>query len=194
MRSMDYSEYKDIIRTRMGDKRYNHSLNVAESAVMLAEKYGADKKKAYLAGLLHDICKETPENEQLKIMTDFGIIISNVEKSAFKLWHAMSGAAYVKNVLKIDDQDIINAIRYHTTARAGMSLLEKVIYLADFISADRSYDGVDELRSAADQSMDKAMDIALTFSIVELIGQGKAIHPDTVFAYNELAMNGKHSN
>lgn len=188
---MDYSEYKDIIRKRMGDKRYNHSLNVADSAVKLAEKYGADKEKAYLAGLLHDICKETPQNEQLKIMTDFGIILSNVEKNAFKLWHAISGSAYVRNVLKIDDEDIVAAIRYHTTARAGMSLLEKVIYLADFISADRSYDGVDELRAAAEQSISKAMDIALTFSIVELIGQGRAIHPDTVFAYNELVTDGK---
>lgn len=186
---MDDNKYKDIIRERMGEKRYTHSLNVADSAVKLAKKYGADAEKAYVAGILHDICKETPENEQLKIMSDFGIIISNVEKNAKKLWHAMSGAAYVENILGIKDRDILNAIRYHTTAREGMSILEKTIYIADFISADRTYDGVDELRAAAERGIGEAMDIALTFSIVELIGQGKAIHPDTLFAYNELAMD-----
>lgn len=186
---MKYDEYIGVIRGRMGDKRFNHSLEVAKSAALLAEKYGADVEKATLAGLLHDVCKETPQSEQLKILDNNGIILSNVEKSAFKLWHAISGSAFVKSELLIDDMDIINAIRYHTTAREGMSLLEKVIYIADYISADRDYNGVDEMRSAAQKGLEEAMRVSLEFSIGELLNDEKCIHPDTVMAYNEVMLS-----
>ena len=129
---MTQEEYREIIKARMSEKRYIHSLNVEKEAVRLAEKYGADVKKAAVAGILHDITKETSFDEQLKIIENSGIILNDIQKSAPKLWHSISGAAYVKDVLGICDEDIFNAIRYHTTARADMSLLEKVIFIADF--------------------------------------------------------------
>ena len=121
------TEYKDIIKPKLTERRYIHSLCVADEAVKLAEKYGCDKEKAYTAGILHDIFKDTPKEEMLKMFDDFGIILNGVEKQAPKLWHAILGSEYIKRVLKINDDEIISAVRYHTTAKAGMTLLEKVM-------------------------------------------------------------------
>ncbi len=185
---MDINEYKQLLKNRLTPKRYKHSLCVADEALRLAKKYGADTQKCYLAGLLHDITKNTSVEEHLKLFSCFGIILSSVESSAQKLWHAMSGALYVKHILNIDDDEIITAIRYHTTARAGMTLTDKILYLADFTSADRDYEDVDVMRRLVDEDLGEALKYALSYSIVDLINNGKAIHPDTVSAYNEICL------
>lgn len=177
--------YKEIIKPKLTERRYIHSLCVADEAVRLAEKHGCDTEKAYTAGILHDIIKDTPKDEMLKMFSDFGIILSDVEKQAPKLWHAILGSEYVRRVLNIDDDDVISAIRYHTTAKSGMTLLEKIIYLADFTSADRDYDGVNDMRLAVAKGLDVGMREALKYSIADLVENEKAIHPDTVDAYNE---------
>ncbi len=184
----EYKEYKELLKSRLTQKRYYHSLCVADEAYRLAEKYGADSGKAYLAGLLHDITKNAPQEEHLNILETFGIIQNDIEKSAQKLWHAMSGSLYVKYLLHIDDVEIYDAIRYHTTAKADMSLLSKIIYLADFTSADRDYDDVDVVRSLVDKSLDDAYIYALKYTINELVERKSAIHPDTFAAYNEVAL------
>ena len=135
MSALNISDYKKIIRERMGDYRFSHSVNVAKEAKKLAKHYGADENKAEIAGILHDITKEMPKEQQLQIIIDSGIILDNVQLHAPKLWHGMSGSIVVRDELGIDDEDILNAIRYHTTGRAGMSLLEKVIFTADFTSS-----------------------------------------------------------
>jgi len=188
--SEKYLEYKKILKERLNPKRYNHSLCVADEAERLAQMYGGDAEKAYLAGLLHDITKNASSEEHLHIFKEFGIMLNDVEKSAEKLWHAISGAAYVKNILKIDDEEIITAIRFHTTARAGMSLLEKLIYLADFTSSDRDYDDVDVMREKVEVSMEAALDYALSYTINDLVSRGKPLHLDTVNAYNEVTLKG----
>lgn len=186
----DYPEYKNLIKKRLNEKRYLHSLAVADEAMRLAKIYGVDEEKAYLAGLLHDITKNTSEEEHLKIFDTFGIILSDLEIKAKKLWHAMSGAAYVKYVLLIDDEDIIDAIRYHTTAKAGLSLFSKILYLADYTSADRDYDDVEIIRSILDRSMDEAYLYALRYTVTDLADRGLALHPDTIKAYNETVLKG----
>lgn len=185
-----YDKYKDILKSRLTPKRYHHSLCVAEEAVRLANKYGGDKEKAYLAGLLHDITKNAPPDEHLNIFERFGIMLNDIEKNAEKLWHAMSGAAYIENVLKIDDKEIITAVRYHTTARAGMTQLEKLLYLADFTSLDRDYDDIDVMREKVEISLEAALDYALSYTINDLVSRGKPLHLDTVNAYNENALKG----
>lgn len=184
----DYDALKQILKNRLNEKRYYHSLCVADEAKRLAVKYGADTEKAYLAGLLHDITKNAPDEEHLKIFEDFGIILSDVEKNAKKLWHAMSGAAYVEHILGINDPEIIDAIRYHTTAKADMSLLAKILYLADFTSADRDYEDVDVIREYVDISLEKAFIYALQYSIKDLVDLQKAVHTDTVAAYNQAVL------
>ena len=183
---MTIEEYKSVLSEKLTAKRYFHSLCVADEAMRLADKYGADVKKAYLAGLLHDITKNLPEKEHLKIFHDFGIMLTDIEKNAFKLWHAISGTAYLENILDIKDSEILSAVRYHTTAKEDMTLLEKVLYIADFTSQDRDYDDVDVMRNLADKSLESAMIYALKYTIKELCDKNAAIHPDTVKAYNQL--------
>ena len=187
----DYGAFKEILKKRLNEKRYYHSLCVADEAKRLAEKYGGDTEKAYLAGLLHDITKNAPTEEHLKIFSDFGIIPNEIEKGAEKLWHAMSGAAYAEHILGIKDPEIIDAIRYHTTAKAGMSLLAKILYLADFTSADRDYDDVEVIRKYVNESLQKAFVYALQYSIKDLVEQARAVHLDTVAAYNQAVLGGK---
>lgn len=186
-----YDKYKSILQKRLTPKRYHHSLCVADEAVRLAEKYGGNKEKAYLAGLLHDITKNATEQEHLHIFQEFGIMLNDVEKNAEKLWHAVSGAAYIEHILGINDYEIITAVRYHTTARADMSQLEKLLYLADFTSSDRDYDDIDIMREKVEISMEAALDYALSYTINDLVSRGKPLHIDTINAYNENCLKGK---
>ena len=182
---MTIDEYKNHIKERLSEKRYYHSLCVAEEAVRLADRYGADKEKAYLAGLLHDVLKDTPKDIQLKFAKDFGIILSALELGAPKLYHSIIGSAYLEKILGITDNEIIDAVRYHTTAKQNMSKLALVLYLADYTSRDRDYEGVEDMRKAVEESIEKAMQIALKFTVEDLNKKGMPVHPDTIAAYNE---------
>ena len=184
---MTVKDYEEIISKRMKSARFKHSKNVAKEAVRLAKKYGADVQKAETAGILHDATKETPDSEQLELIERAGIVLTPLERSTRKLWHAISGAAFVQVELGITDEDIINAIRYHTTGRAGMSLLEKVIFIADFTSADRDYDGVDKMRKIADKDLDDAVLEGMAFTIADLAQRKLTIAPDTFMGYNDVS-------
>lgn len=183
----DVDDLKDVLKIRLSKKRYNHSLNVSRSAGELAEKYGADKEKARLAGLLHDICKEIPKEEQLKMAIACGRDFTVTEQQIPPLYHAAAGAWYCENVLHIRDDDILNAIRYHTAARAGMSLLEEIIYLADLISEDRDYKDVGKMRRIAFTDLKEAMLEAMRFSIGDIAQKGSLIPENSYAAYNYYA-------
>ena len=184
--SMDLEFFKNIIREKLDDFRYNHSLCVADEAKRLAVLYGENEQDAYLAGLLHDITKNLSAPEHLNIFREFDIILTDVEKYSVPVWHGISGSVYVKNILKVDNEQIISAIRYHTTAKSGMTLFEKLIYLADYTSSDRKYPDVDVMRKLVNLNLDEAMLYSLKFTIKDLIEKKRAIHPDTLNAYNEI--------
>ncbi|HBM99040.1 MAG TPA: phosphohydrolase [Ruminococcus sp.] len=173
----------------MSEHRFVHSVNVSKEARKLAKIYGADAEKAAIAGILHDITKEMPVEEQLKIITDSGIILDNVQKNAPKLWHGISGSIYIKENLDINDADILNAIRYHTTGRAGMSLLEKIIFVADFTSQERTYKGVSTMRKKSRKTLDEAMLYGFKFTFSDLSKRELAIHPDELACYNEIVLS-----
>ena len=183
---MDYSVYIDLLKQKLDDYRLSHSLCVADEAKRLAEKYGEDTEKAYLAGLLHDITKNESWDFHLNYFKEFDIILTDVEKTSERLWHAMSGALFVENELKIADKDIISAIRYHTTAKSDMTKLEKIIFVADFTSADRNYKDVSVMRELADISLEEAMIYALSYTINKLVANRQLVHPDALSAYNYL--------
>ena len=188
MNNHDIDKFKEILKERLNDHRYYHSLCVADEAKRLAHHYGGDAEKCYLAGLLHDITKNSDRQEHLHFFETFGIMLSDVEKNAEKLWHAMSGSGYLKHVLKIEDEEILDAVRYHTTAKANMSLTAKILYLADFTSKDRDYPDVDVIRGLVDKSLEEAFIYALKYSIIDLTEQSRAIHPDTVEAFNQSVL------
>ena len=185
---MDFFKYETYIRDKLTDKRYHHSVCVAEEAWRLALLYGADAETAYLAGLLHDIAKEMKKREQLQKMAEFGIILDTVEKNVPKLWHARLGAILIEREFSVNDPALLNAVRYHTTARAGMALIEKILYLADFISADRQFDGVEEVRQAAAEGLDAGVRAGLRFTIRAQAADNEPIHVDAIEAYNELCI------
>lgn len=181
--------YIDLIKSRLSEHRFIHSMNVAESARALAKKYGADEEKAYTAGLLHDIMKEESLDVQRKYIEKNGYKMTAIEISSSSVYHQMSGAEYCKSELQIEDNDIINAIRYHTTGRSKMSLLEQIVFTADFISADRKYPDVDIMREKAEISLEEAMLYSLRFTIKFLADRKSVIHPSTIECYNWIVQN-----
>lgn len=181
----------ELIKSRLKESRFVHSLNVAKCAGELAEIYGGDKAKCFTAGLLHDIMKNAPTEEHEEVFRKAGVTLSPDEKENKKLWHAMSGAEYVKHIMGIDDEEIYLAVRYHTTGRAGMSLMEKIVFVADFISEERDYDDVDVMRGLAAISLEKAMLYALRYTIPDLVKKGQTIHKDSISLYNQLILEEK---
>lgn len=180
--------YKRILEKRLKPKRLNHSLNVAKAAVELAKKYGVDEQKAYICGLLHDVMKNSPEDEQLDVMKKAGIELSQLEMANPKLWHAYAGSAFLKCELNIDDEEMQSAVYYHTTAKANMSMLEEVIYIADYIADERDYDGVEEMRKLAFENIDEAVLMGTKFVVTDLARRELAIHPDTIGAFNYMCL------
>lgn len=181
-------KYKEYLKNNLSKKRYNHSVNVANAAVKLAERFGGNKDKAYTAGLLHDIAKEMPSDEQLELVMESSLDVSEIETKTAALFHAIAGAELVQSMFDIHDPEIINAIRYHTVACKDMSKLAQIIYLADLISDDRNYKDVKRMRKYSEQSLEKGMLEALKFSLVDSVNKGNTIPQSTLEAYNDFVV------
>ena len=180
----ELKKYEDIIKELMGDKRFKHSVNVADMSVKLAKKFGADEDKAYIAGILHDCQKEADKTVMWEEAEKSGFYIDPAERDCFKLWHGIAGAYYVKNELKIDDTDILNAIRFHTVGRSDMSVIEKIVFLADMVSKERDYPHVEEYRKSVLEDLDNGMFQTLRWSITKTLGTGGRVPLCTLEAYN----------
>ena len=176
--------YVEIIRPLMGAKRFKHSCNVAEMALTLARKFGENEDKAYTAAILHDCRKEADKETMKREMLKSGFIVDSVEIEAFKLWHGIAGAYYVKNKLKIHDTDILNAIRFHTVGRANMSRLEKIVYLADLVSAERDFQDVEKYRAFVMDDLDNGMYQALKWSLMKTVGSDAKVPLCSLEAFN----------
>ncbi|MCR5323301.1 MAG: bis(5'-nucleosyl)-tetraphosphatase (symmetrical) YqeK [Lachnospiraceae bacterium] len=136
-RSSAYDELIMKMDSLLSPHRVAHVKNVAKTAVRLAQIYGADMDKAYIAGLLHDCAKYLDDEQMLEAAKEHNIELEEIEKTSIQLVHAKVGAVFAKEIYGIEDEDIMNAIRYHTTGRPEMSLLEKIIYVADYIEPGR---------------------------------------------------------
>lgn len=178
--------FSGVVRAHLEDQRFHHSLCVAEAAADLARKNNANPYKAYVAGLLHDVMKQTEEQEQLQFIKKSGILFADIEFSSKALLHAVGGCAFVYENLGLRDRDLLNAIRYHTTSRPGASLLEDILYVADFISADRDYPDVDVIRQKAQADLKDAKLYGLSYTISDNVGKQRKIGINTIEAYNSL--------
>lgn len=177
-------EKRKLLKEKLSQKRYTHSVNVAEECRKLAVKYGEDPEKAYFAGLLHDICKELPSDEQKRLVDECGFSVCREELETHSLWHAIAGASFIKKEFGIEDIDIINAIRFHTVGRAGMSRLEEIVYLGDLVSADRDYKDVDKMRRLAYSDINSAMLEGFTFSLKSVLKKDGLLPLCSVEGYN----------
>lgn len=183
-------EWKNIIRKNMSEKRFTHSCNVAAMSAELADIYGYNARTAYLAGLLHDICKEFSNEEQLSLVKkaasdeQLGFNICEQEILSHKLWHGIAGAYLLYSEYNISDRDFLLAIRYHTVGRADMSCLEKIVYVADMVSADRKMPCVPAIRSLAKENLELAVLEELRVCMTDTIASGGSLPGCTVNAYN----------
>lgn len=172
----------------MSDKRYRHTLGCVDMAERLAKKWGADIALARRAALLHDIAKEMPYEKQLSLVDEHGIILNRVQRSE-KIIHAFSGAIIAWREFD-EPEEVCGAIRWHTTAKSGMTLLEKIIWLADLTEEGRSFDGVCEIRKLAFEDLSRALISGFDTTLRVLISRGCEIDSNMVKARNfEIVAN-----
>mgnify|MGYP001777627618 FL=1 len=175
-----------LAKRTLSDKRYTHTLNVKKLAVKLAKQYGADPDKAALAALLHDIAKERPKAELLQILQDNAIIAKGAAQRPVPVWHGICAALLAQHRWGVQDEEVLSAIANHTAGKPGMTRLDKIIYLADMCSAERSYPEVDWLRALLARDLDRAMAVSLGQNILWMRQQNKPIDPVSLAAYDEL--------
>ena len=186
---MTEQEMIEKLKSTQKERRFTHTLGVAAEAERLAEKYGVDKNKARLAGLLHDCAKNLDEKsgeEFSAICTKYGVTLDELAKKERALIHAFLGAAVAYKDYGVDDHEVLEAIYYHTTARANMTPLEKIIYIADMTEPNRELEQSKEIRRLAEESVDEALIYAIGCSIKHVIRKGTLIHPDSIHALNYL--------
>lgn len=185
LKRLTVQQLRPIALSYLKAKRCAHVLGTAATAVKLAEKYGADVHRAEVAGLLHDCTKKLSMPEQLALCEKYGIALDELEKKALKLLHAKTGAALARDVFGVDDE-IYNAILWHTTGKPDMTVLEKVIYLADFIEPTRDFPGVDALRRTVWEDLDRGLLMGLEMTVEEMEEMGNPIHVNTLAARDYL--------
>lgn len=183
-------DMKKYLKDNLIENRYNHTLGVVKTALELAERYSADKHKAEVAALSHDMGKNMNVYELKKLIEEEGIRLTVDEEKNMELWHSVASPILGRKIFNIEDEDILNAMRYHTTGRENMSKLEKIIYLADLIEPSRKFNGVEDIRQIAMEDLDLAMLKALTHTTKYLLDKGHAIDNNTIKARNYLIYNG----
>ncbi|MDZ7672065.1 MAG: bis(5'-nucleosyl)-tetraphosphatase (symmetrical) YqeK [Halanaerobiales bacterium] len=166
--------------------RYEHSCFVKDTAVKLAKKYKADTYKVKLAALLHDYARNYSNEKLIDIVNKNNIEVDEWEREIPELLHSPVAAFIADDEFGIKDNEIIDAIRYHTIGRPKMSKIEKIIFLADIIEPSRDFPDINYIREAADNNLDKAVLLVCDFTIKYNIEQNKIIHPNTLLARNEL--------
>lgn len=186
--SMNVDLDQERLRKHLGPELYRHSLGVAETALELAERYGADKRRAYLAGLVHDYAKNLSAERLLALASHFGLPIDRITRAEPRLLHAPVGAALLPLEMKITDTAVLNAIACHTTGSSRMSLLARIVYLADVIEPGRDYPGVERLRQEAFQDFTGALLAAVENTIGSVLARGLLLHPRSVSFRNQLLL------
>ncbi len=194
--TLTIAQAQALAKSRLSAKRYQHTENVKNLAVELAEIHGEDVEKAALAAWLHDTAKEMPKEQLLQILQDNAIIKNNPALRPEPVWHGICAEILARTQWGVTDQEVLDAVECHTTGRPNMTKLDKILFLADMTSAERSWPGVEELRALAKKDLDAAMLQALEQTISFVKEGGKAIDPMSIAAYEDLkkGTEGKTTN
>lgn len=189
---MNREAMMEAVRKQMPDKRWRHTLGVMQSATELAERFGGDLQKADLAALLHDYAKYWPVQDMERIIVQEALpsVLLEYDK---ELWHAPVGAFAAVRDFGIEDEEVLNAVRYHTSGRERMTLLDKIICLADYIEPGRDFPGLPNIRKLAESSLEAALVAGFDSTLTHLIERGKRIFPQTVLARNGLLQELKEA-
>ena len=180
---MTRSELIDRLKKALKDKRFQHVLRVEETAIKLAEQYGVDVEKASIAGLCHDYAKQRPDEDFIAEIKKKGLNPLLLDYGN-AIWHGVVGAELIKDELGIWDEDILNAVRHHTTGAPVMTKLEQVIYMADYIEPGRDFVGVKKARVITAANLQAGVAYQTKHTLAYLIGNGKPVYPKTIDTYN----------
>lgn len=186
---MDIKEIETDLSNKLSKKRFIHTLGVVNSAMYLAKKYGANIEDAHLAALLHDCAKEIPLLEMRDLVADLPCDQDMLHSGA--LLHGLAGMVLANTQYGVTNPDILEAIRVHTTGKENMSKLDKIIFLADYIEPNRKFPGVNDIRLAAEQSLDAGVLCGFDMTIRHLIDSGDSIYPLTILSRNDLLQHMK---
>lgn len=186
---MDIKEIETDLSNKLSKKRFIHTLGVVNSAMYLAKKYGANIEDAHLAALLHDCAKEIPLLEMRDLVADLPCDQDMLHSGA--LLHGLAGMVLANTQYGVTNPDILEAIRVHTTGKKNMSKLDKIIFLADYIEPNRKFPGVNDIRLAAEQSLDAGVLCGFDMTIRHLIDSGDSIYPLTILSRNDLLRHMK---
>lgn len=182
-------DYLSILEDHLKKGRFYHTCGVVKTAREMAVYFKLPEKEAMIAAALHDYAKHYSAEEMIDYARQKGLAIDEIMQRSSELLHGFVGAEMVKERFDLDDEDLLNAIRYHTIGRAGMSLLEKVIYLADAIEPGRDYPGLEGLRQLCYENLDEALLASVTSTLSYVLRSGSMLHPNSVALYNELMAN-----
>ncbi|MFR0575824.1 bis(5'-nucleosyl)-tetraphosphatase (symmetrical) YqeK [Limosilactobacillus reuteri subsp. suis] len=180
---MTRSELIDRLKKALKDKRFQHVLRVEETAIKLAEQYGVDVEKASIAGLCHDYAKQRPDEDFIAEIKKKGLNPLLLDYGN-AIWHGVVGAELIKDELGIWDEDILNAVRHHTTGAPVMTKLEQVIYMADYIEPGRDFTGVKKARVITAANLQAGVAYQTKHTLAYLIENGKPVYPKTIDTYD----------
>jgi predicted HD superfamily hydrolase involved in NAD metabolism len=182
---MELDVLMQATREELPQSRWEHTLRVRETAVEMALAEGVDPHRAEVAAILHDFCKFWPDRQLMEWIRNRNLPPDLLEYNK-ELWHAPVGAEVARERFGVTDEEILNAIRYHTSGRPGMSKLEKIIFLADYIEPGRRFPGVDEVRETACRDLERAVLMAMDNTIRFLLERRQKVYPLTLLARNHM--------
>lgn len=184
----DRDEILNYLKANLKPKRVEHCLGVEKASAELAMRFGADRVKAALAGLVHDCAKSLQPDLMTRYAREAGFPMDGADGAGAGILHAPAGAVLAHEVLGIDDREVLSAVCWHTVPRTDMSMLDKIVSLADIIEPGRDFDGVERIRAAARKSLDEAFRLSLARVMHHVLDGGLFLHPQTLYVYNELTL------
>lgn len=181
---MSIDEIKEKLEKVLTPKRFEHSIHVMEAARMLAERFGEDVDRAELAGLIHDCARDMKKGDTLELCCKYGIAPDDIMKDQPELLHGPVGSHLAKELFGVEDSRVLAAVADHTMGCEGMDKLCRIVFIADYIEAGRSYPGVESIRKAAEESLEKAIVAGLDNTIGFIVSKGGLLHPQTINTRN----------
>lgn len=185
---MNIEDMKIKLQQSLNEKRFLHSIGVMDECEKLALHYEADVNKARIAGLLHDCAKNISQSEENTLLNKYEIKLDDIQKQSHALVHGILGMYVAREKYNINDEEILDAIYWHTTGRAGMTLLEKIVFIADYIEPARTFDDTEEIRKNAYEDIDRAIVLSADSTIRYLLERKKLVHPLTLDTRNDAIL------
>ena len=182
----------DYLKKNINEARYIHTLGVVETAIKLSKMNNVDEEKAKIAALIHDMAKCMPKDKQFEILKNNGVKMDKYLLNSPQILHGAVGAILAKEIMGIEDIDILNAVKYNTTGKENMTTLEKIIYIADYVEPNRKYEGVDKIREVVFKDLDNGVFMGIENTMLHLLKERQLIHIDTINARNYLLLEIKN--